>query len=68
MRLLILGTGGMANSHAKAFGEIEGVEMVGAVDVDPSRARHLPSRTASKTPSPLSMMRLPGENSTRPPT
>ncbi|RVP99268.1 gfo/Idh/MocA family oxidoreductase, partial [Sinorhizobium meliloti] len=39
MRLLILGTGGMANSHAKAFAEIEGVEMVGAVDVDPSRAK-----------------------------
>jgi predicted dehydrogenase len=39
MRLLILGTGGMANSHAKAFAEIEGVEMVGAVDVDPTRAK-----------------------------
>jgi predicted dehydrogenase len=32
MRLLILGTGRMANSHAKAFQTIEGVEMVGAVD------------------------------------
>ena len=39
MRLLILGTGGMANSHAKAFAEIEGVEMVAAVDVDPARAK-----------------------------
>ncbi|WP_374622020.1 Gfo/Idh/MocA family protein [Devosia sp.] len=36
MRLLILGTGRMANSHAKAFAAIEGVEMVGAVDTDPA--------------------------------
>jgi predicted dehydrogenase len=35
MRLLILGTGRMANSHAKAFQTIEGVEMVGAVDTIP---------------------------------
>ncbi len=34
MRLLILGTGRMANSHAKAFAAIDGVEMVGAVDTD----------------------------------
>jgi len=39
MRLLVLGTGGMANSHAQHFAAIEGVELVGAVDVDPSRAR-----------------------------
>lgn len=37
MRLLILGTGGMANTHAEAFAKIDGVEMVGAVDVDPTR-------------------------------
>jgi predicted dehydrogenase len=35
MRLLILGTGRMANNHAKAFQAIEGVEMVGAVDTSP---------------------------------
>ena len=35
MRLLILGTGGMANQHAKHFAAIEGVELVGGVDVDP---------------------------------
>lgn len=35
MRLLILGTGRMANSHAKAFQTIDGVEMVGAVDTIP---------------------------------
>ncbi|PSS59388.1 oxidoreductase, partial [Ensifer sp. NM-2] len=39
MRLLVVGTGGMANSHAQAFAQIEGVEMVGAVDVDPKRAK-----------------------------
>lgn len=39
MRLLILGTGGMANTHAENFAAIEGVEIVGAVDVDPSRAK-----------------------------
>ncbi len=39
MRLLILGTGGMANTHAQHFAAIDGVELVGAVDVDPLRAR-----------------------------
>lgn len=39
MRLLILGTGGMANNHAQHFAAIEGVELVGAVDVDPLRAK-----------------------------
>ena len=34
MRLLILGTGGMANHHATHFSEIPGVELVAAVDVD----------------------------------
>jgi predicted dehydrogenase len=38
MRLLVLGTGGMANNHADHFSKIEGVELVGAVDVDPARA------------------------------
>lgn len=37
MRLLILGTGGMANSHASNFAAIEGVTLVGGVDVDPGR-------------------------------
>lgn len=37
MRLLILGTGGMANQHANHFREIEGVDIVAAVDVDPVR-------------------------------
>jgi predicted dehydrogenase len=37
MRLLILGTGGMANAHATNFAAIDGVELVGGVDVDPGR-------------------------------
>jgi predicted dehydrogenase len=37
MRLLILGTGGMANQHAKHFAAIDGVTLVGGVDVDPTR-------------------------------
>lgn len=39
MRLLVGGTGGMANTHARYFAAIDGVELVGAVDVDPSRAK-----------------------------
>ena len=34
MRLLILGTGGMARAHAEQFGAIKGVELAGAVDLD----------------------------------
>ncbi len=37
MRLLILGTGGMANQHASHFAAIDGVKLVGGVDVDPNR-------------------------------
>ncbi len=37
MRLLILGTGGMAKNHAKHFAAIDGVTVVGGVDVDPVR-------------------------------
>ncbi|MEO5807809.1 Gfo/Idh/MocA family oxidoreductase [Devosia sp.] len=37
MRLLILGTGGMAHQHAKHFAAIPGVTLVGGVDVDPAR-------------------------------
>ncbi|MDB5506769.1 MAG: oxidoreductase [Devosia sp.] len=37
MRLLILGTGGMANQHARHFAAIEGVTLAGGVDVDPAR-------------------------------
>ncbi len=37
MRLLILGTGGMAKNHAEAFKAIEGVEVVAACDVSAER-------------------------------
>lgn len=37
MRLLIVGTGGMASSHALAFSKIAGVELIGGVDVDRKR-------------------------------
>jgi predicted dehydrogenase len=37
VRLLILGTGGMANTHAMNFSLIDGVELVAAVDVDIAR-------------------------------
>lgn len=36
MRLIIVGTGGMANAHAEKFGLVEGVQIVGAVDLDAS--------------------------------
>ena len=35
VRILILGTGGMANNHAEKFKEIEGVTLVGGVDTRP---------------------------------
>jgi len=53
MRLLILGTGNMASHHVAHFSAIEGVEVVGAVDVDPIRlnafcdARSIPKRFES---------------------
>lgn len=37
IRLLILGTGGMARLHVQHFSAIEGVTIVGGVDVDPVR-------------------------------
>jgi predicted dehydrogenase len=37
MRLLILGTGGMAKYHAQHFSAVPGVTVVGGVDVDPGR-------------------------------
>jgi predicted dehydrogenase len=37
MRLLILGTGKMANQHAVRFSSLPGVHLVGAVDTDPVR-------------------------------
>ncbi|WP_426228478.1 Gfo/Idh/MocA family protein [Pararhizobium sp. DWP3-4] len=39
MRLLVLGTGGMANTHAMNFATMSGVELVAAVDVDQVRVQ-----------------------------
>lgn len=39
MRILILGTGGMARQHATKFSEINGVTVVGGVDVDETKAK-----------------------------
>lgn len=37
IRVLILGTGGMANSHAEAYAEMPGVTLVAGVDTDAAR-------------------------------
>lgn len=37
IRLLIVGTGGMANAHAEAFAQIKGVTLVAGVDTNPER-------------------------------
>lgn len=37
IRMLILGTGGMARAHAAAFADIDGVELVAGVDTDAKR-------------------------------
>ena len=39
MKLLILGTGRMANAHAKAFSKLTGVTLAGCVDVKAERAQ-----------------------------
>ena len=37
MRLIVVGTGGMAKNHVEHFARIPGVEIVGAVDTDATR-------------------------------
>ncbi|MCJ7995457.1 Gfo/Idh/MocA family oxidoreductase [Rhizobium cremeum] len=39
VRLLVLGTGGMADRHAMNFSTIPGVKLVGAVDIDLAKVR-----------------------------
>jgi len=46
IRLLILGTGGMANTHAMNFATIKGVQFVAAVDVDLVRVQAFALRHA----------------------
>ena len=66
MRLLILGTGWMAEEHAKQFSRIEGVELVGAVDVDRARVdKFADSLRLSPTGSRRWKTRSHGASSTR---
>lgn len=44
MRILIVGTGGMARNHATAFAAQPGVSVVGGVDVDAARAAAFTAR------------------------
>ncbi|MCF6302825.1 MAG: Gfo/Idh/MocA family oxidoreductase [Devosiaceae bacterium] len=44
MRLIIVGTGGMAAAHAQKFGEIDGVDIVGATDLDSGRLKEFCDR------------------------
>ncbi len=37
IRVLIIGTGGMAHAHAEAYAAMDGVKLVGGVDTDPAR-------------------------------
>ncbi|MBP7241753.1 MAG: Gfo/Idh/MocA family oxidoreductase [Amaricoccus sp.] len=48
-RILILGTGSMAASHAERFAGIAGCSLVAAVDVEPERARAFAGRYAIPT-------------------
>ena len=53
VRLLILGTGGMANNHAENFARIEGVSLVAGIDTRPEQLKsfcdkhHIPNSFGS---------------------
>ena len=53
VRLLILGTGGMANNHATEFAKIDGVSLVAGIDTRPEQLQafcdkhHMPKGFAS---------------------
>ena len=65
MRLLILGTGWMAQEHARQFGKIDGVEMIGAVDVDRARVDEFSDSMAFPIGSRRLRKRWHGTSSTR---
>ncbi len=44
VKVAIVGTGGMANMHAAAYSKIPGCQLVGACDVDASRAKNFADR------------------------
>lgn len=64
MRLIILGTGGWANTHAMNFSEIADVKIVAAVDTDEVRLRASRSGMVSHLLSRRLMTPLPGESLT----
>ena len=39
IKLVIVGTGGIAHWHAQSFQSIEGVQIVGACDIDKERVK-----------------------------
>jgi len=44
IRLGIIGTGGMANTHAESFSPMKGVRLTACCDIDPARARAFAAR------------------------
>ena len=48
MRLLVLGTGGMANGQCEHFAKIKGVTLAAAVDTDPARLKAFCERHSIK--------------------
>jgi len=44
IRLGIIGTGGMANTHAESFSPMKGVRLAACCDIDPARARDFAAR------------------------
>jgi predicted dehydrogenase len=44
IRVLIVGTGGMANAHAEAYGKMKGVQVVGGVDPNPASLQAFTAR------------------------
>lgn len=65
IRLLILGTGSMAQHHATHFAKIPGVTLVGGVDPRPEQLAAFADTTTSRAALRRSMPHWPGVNSTR---
>ncbi len=68
IRLIILGTGGMAKAHATAFQEDPRCEIVATVDVMPGALPNLPSSSKSRIILKIWTRPLPGASLMRPPT
>jgi ornithine cyclodeaminase/alanine dehydrogenase-like protein (mu-crystallin family) len=65
IRLLILGTGGMANTHAEAFAAMPDVSLVAGVDTRPEPLAAFCDRHAIANRFASLDAALPGANSTR---